>query len=94
MESQVFPDGGSAISCVERFIIDAGVSKFVPATVETVADEPAYDCDPGAVEGGLRQGAAQPLVALDPTDTNLLMVGGQGASPPVSPEVAIYFPEL
>lgn len=94
LESQLFPEGDAAISCVERFNIDAGVSKFVPATVETVAAEPAYDCDPGAIEGGLRQGVAQPMVALDPTDTNLILVGGQGDSPAVSPEVAIYFPEL
>ncbi|MFM2245242.1 MAG: hypothetical protein RL071_1316 [Pseudomonadota bacterium] len=94
LATQLFPEGDAAISCVERFIVDAGVSKFVPATVETIADEPNADCDPGAVEGGLRQSAAQPLLALDPTDTNLLLVGGQAAAPPVSPEVAIYFPEL
>jgi hypothetical protein len=93
LEQPGFPDGELAASCVERLNVRTGVSRFVPASVLSVADEAGYTCGPTQVDGGLRSAASTVMVALDPGDTSVLMVGGLSDGPPANSGVSLYFPD-
>lgn len=88
-----FPDGDQPVSCVERINVRTGVARYVPATVLSAADEPGYTCTAAQSDGGLRAPAATVMVALDPADTSVLMVGGLSDGPPANSGVALYFPD-
>lgn len=93
LEQPGFPDGELAVSCVERLNVRTGVSRFVPASVLSVADEAGYTCGPTQVDAGLRSAASSVMVALDPSDTSVLMVGGLSDGPPANSGVSLYFPD-
>ena len=89
-----FPDGDDAVSCVERLNVRTGVNRFVPSTVLSVEGEAGYTCSAAQPDGGLRSIASNIMVAGDPTDTSVVMVGGLSDGPPASSGVSLYFRDL